>query len=111
MQRARDESKSLDEFKHNLGVYGVELMEQKRKGRDGEEHEAWCYKMMDIYGDKPRKRRRKAKLLADDLTKESIESYYPEKALESPNKPVEDVKPNVCTNRAGKALRRRICAS
>lgn len=95
VQRARDESKSLDEFKHNLGVYGVELMEQKRKGRDGEEHEAWCYKMMDIYGDKPRKRRRKAKLLADDLTKESIESYYAEKALESPNKPVEDVKPNV----------------
>lgn len=92
VQRARDESKSLDEFKHNLGIYGVELMEQKRKGRDGEEHEAWCYKMLDIYGDKPRKRRRKAKLLADDLTKESIESYYDQKQA---NKAVEDQKPAV----------------
>ena len=92
VQRARDESKSLDEFKHNLGVYGVELMEQKRKGKDGEEHEAWCYKMMDIYGDKPRKRRRKAKLLADDLTKDSIESYYDQKQA---NKAVEDQKPTV----------------
>ena len=92
VQRARDESKSLDEFKHNLGVYGVELMEQKRKGKDGEEHEAWCYKMMDIYGDKPRKRRRKAKLLADDLTKDSIESYYDQKQA---NKAVEDQKPTI----------------
>lgn len=92
VQRARDESKSLDEFKHNLGVYGVELMEQKRKGKDGEEHEAWCYKMMDIYGDKPRKRRRKAKLLADDLTKDSIESYYAQKEA---NKALNDQKPNV----------------
>lgn len=95
VQKARDESKSLDEFKHNLSVYGVELMEQRRMGKDGEEHEAWCYKMMDVYGSKPRKRRRKAKLLADDLTKDSIESYYAEKALESPNKPAEDVKPSV----------------
>ncbi|WP_085831142.1 relaxase/mobilization nuclease domain-containing protein [Collinsella vaginalis] len=92
VQRARDESKSLDEFKHNLSVYGVELMEQKRMGKDGKEHEAWCYKMMDVYGSKPRKRRRKAKLLADDLTKDSIESYYAQKQA---NKALEDQKPNV----------------
>lgn len=84
VQKARDESKSLDEFKHNLSVYGVELMEQKRMGKDGKEHEAWCYKMMDIYGSKPRKRRRKAKLLADDLTKDSIESYYDQKQAQNP---------------------------
>jgi hypothetical protein len=35
--------------------------------------------MMDVYGSKPRKRRRKAKLLADDLTKDSIESHYAQK--------------------------------
>ncbi|PKZ15912.1 hypothetical protein CYJ32_00210 [Alloscardovia omnicolens] len=65
--------------------------------------------MMGIYGDKPRKRRRKAKLLADDLAKESIESYYAEKALASPNKPVEDVKPNVVPNWSrGQVLRRQI---
>ena len=92
VQRARDESETLDEFKCNLGVYGVKLMEQTRKGKDGEEHEAWCYKMMDIYDDKPRKRRRKARLLADDLTKDAIESYYAEKQA---NKAVEDQKPTV----------------
>ena len=79
VQKARDESKSLDEFKYNLSVYGVELMEQRRMSKDGKEREAWCYKMMDVYGSKPRKRRRKAKLLADDLTKDSIESHYAQK--------------------------------
>ena len=73
VQRARDSSKTLDEFKQHLHWAGVELMEQKRKGKDGEEHEAWCYKMEDIESPKHRKRRRKAKLLADDLTKASIE--------------------------------------
>ena len=48
--------------------------------------------MMDVYGSKPRKRRRKAKLLADDLTKDSIESYYVQKQA---NKALEDQKPTV----------------
>jgi hypothetical protein len=38
VQKACDESKSLDEFKHNLSVYDVELMEQRCLGKDGEEH-------------------------------------------------------------------------
>ena len=92
VQRARDSSKTLDEFKQHLHWAGVELMEQKRKGKDGEEHEAWCYKMEDIESPKHRKRRRKAKLLADDLTKASIESYYDEKEAQ---KPVEAQKPKV----------------
>lgn len=92
VQRARDSSKTLDEFKQHLHWAGVELMEQKRKSKDGEEHEAWCYRMEDIESPKRRKRRRKAKLLADDLTKESIESYYAEKQA---NKAVEDQKPTV----------------
>lgn len=95
MQRARDSSDTLDEFKQHLHWAGVELMEQKRKGKDGIEHEAWCYKMEDIESPKHRKRRRKAKLLADDLTKDGIESYYAEKALESQNKAQEHVKPKV----------------
>ncbi len=92
MQRARDSSKTLDEFKQHLHWAGVELMEQKRKGKDGEEREAWCYKMEDIESPKHRKRRRKAKLLADDLTKDSIESYYAQKEAQ---KPVETQKPKV----------------
>ena len=92
VQRARDSSKTLDEFEQHLHWAGVELMEQKRKGKDGEEHEAWCYKMEDIESPKHRKRRRKAKLLADDLTKASIESYYDEKEAQ---KPVEAQKPKV----------------
>ncbi|MBF1667071.1 MAG: relaxase/mobilization nuclease domain-containing protein [Scardovia wiggsiae] len=95
VQRARDSSDTLDEFKQHLHWAGVELMEQKRKGKDGIEHEAWCYKMEDIESPKHRKRRRKAKLLADDLTKDGIESYYAEKALESQNKAQEHVKPKV----------------
>lgn len=92
VQRARDSSKTLDEFKKHLHWAGVELMEQKRKGKDGEEHEAWCYRMEDIESPKHRKRRRKAKLLADDLTKDAIESYYAKKQT---NKAVEDQKPTV----------------
>lgn len=92
VQRARDSSDTLDEFKQHLHWAGVELMEQKRKGKDGEEHEAWCYRMEDIESPKHRKRRRKAKLLADGLTKDSIESYYDQKQA---NKAVEDQKPTV----------------
>lgn len=94
VQRARDSSDTLDEFKQHLHWAGVELMEQKRMGKGGIEHEAWCYKMEDIDSPKRRKRRRKAKLLADDLTKDSIESYYAQKQVQNP---VEASQPTVAS--------------
>ncbi|HGA3156407.1 TPA: relaxase [Streptococcus agalactiae] len=95
VQHARDTSENLDEFKEHLKWSHVELREKVKVDDDGVEHSSWSYHMMDEWGPKRRKRRRKAKDLVDDLSKEGIESYYAEKALESPNKSVEDVKPNV----------------
>lgn len=95
--RARDESDNIDEFKSNLETYGVELSEKVKVDDDGE-HRSWTYKMTDIYGPKRRKRRRKAKDLADDLSKEGVESYYAQKTLEGQNKALEDQKPTVASS-------------
>ena len=94
VQHARDTSENLDEFKEHLKWSHVELRQKVKVDDDGVEHSSWSYHMLDEWGPKHRKRRRQAKDLADDLSKEGIESYYAKKALESPNKPVEDVKPN-----------------
>ena len=95
VQHARDTSENLDEFKEHLKWSHVELREKVKVDDDGVEHSSWSYHMLDEWGPKRRKRRRQAKDLADDLSKEGVESYYAEKALESQNKPVEDVKPKV----------------
>lgn len=95
VQYARDTSENLDEFKEHLKWSHVELRQKVKVDDDGVEHSSWSYHMLDEWGPKRRKRRRQAKDLADDLSKEGIESYYAEKALKSPNKPVEDVKPSV----------------
>lgn len=89
VQRARDSSKNLDEFKKHLKRGGVELREKVKVDDDGVEHMSWSYYMMDEWGPK---RRRQAKDLADDLTKDGIESYCAQKEA---NKALNDQKPNV----------------
>jgi relaxase/mobilization nuclease len=78
----------------------IDMQETMKKTKSNgvmtqQEYSSWSYHMLDEWGPKRRKRRRQAKDLADDLSKEGIESYYAQKALESQNKPVEDVRHNV----------------
>ena len=77
---ARDRSKTLDEFKRNLGYEGVTLKEtSKTDKKTGEVTTGWSYKAVDEWGPKRRTRKRRASNLADDLTKEGVEAYFEEK--------------------------------
>lgn len=76
---ARDRSKTLDEFKRNLGYEGVTLKEtSKTDKKTGEVTTGWSYKAVDEWGPKRRARKRRASNLADDLTKEGVEAYFEE---------------------------------
>ena len=77
---ARDRSKTLDEFKRNLGYEGVTLKEtSKTDKKTGEVTTGWSYRATDEWGRKRRTRKRRASNLADDLTKEGVEAYFEEK--------------------------------
>lgn len=77
---ARNASSSMDEFREELRLRGVELNEVRKVDKEtGEETVGWSYKAHDPLGKTKRKRRRRASNLADDLTKEGVEAYFEEK--------------------------------
>ena len=80
IEKARNASDSVDTFRANLERDGVSLVEKTKRDKDGTEHTGWTYKMREPGG---RIRRRKAKNLADEFTKESVESYFAEKQKEA----------------------------
>lgn len=80
IEKARNASDSVDTFRANLERDGVSLVEKTKRDKDGTEHTGWTYKMREPGG---RIRRRKAKNLANDFTKESVESYFAEKQKEA----------------------------
>ena len=90
IERARNASDSVDTFRANLERDGVSLVEKTKRDKDGTEHTGWTYKMREPGG---RIRRRKAKNLADEFTKESVESYFAEKQKEADAQKERTVKP------------------
>lgn len=90
IERARNASDSVDTFRANLERDGVSLVEKTKRDKDGTEHTGWTYKMREPGG---RIRRRKAKNLADDFTKESVESYFAEKQKEADAQKEQTVRP------------------
>lgn len=90
IERARNASDSVDTFRANLERDGVSLVEKTKRDKDGTEHTGWTYKMREPGG---RIRRRKAKNLADDFTKESVESYFAEKQKEADVRQEQTVRP------------------
>jgi hypothetical protein len=91
---ARDNADTLEGFKKNLEYAGVTLNETtKTNKKTGEVTTGWSYKATDIWGPKRRSRKRRASNLADDLTKDGIESYFEEKQVvleqQSPSQPVQ----------------------
>lgn len=80
VEEARNASSSMDEFREELRLRGVELNEVRKVDKEtGEETVGWSYKAHDPLGKTKRKRRRRASNLADDLTKEGVEAYFEEK--------------------------------
>lgn len=80
VEEARNASSSMDEFREELRLRGVELNEARKVDKEtGEETVGWSYKAHDPLGKTKRKRRRRASNLADDLTKEGVEAYFEEK--------------------------------
>lgn len=80
VEEARNASSSMDEFREELRLRGVELNEVRKVDKEtGEETVGWSYKAYDPLGKTKRKRRRRASNLADDLTKEGVEAYFEEK--------------------------------
>lgn len=79
----RDNAETLEQFKDNLDAAGVTLQERLQKDKStGEEYVGWTYKMFDVNSPNRKSgRRRRAQSLAQDLTKEGIETYF-EKAPE-----------------------------
>ena len=74
---AKRRANSLEEFMQNLDEAGVEVKEKASTDKKtGERHSGWTYYMMDETGPKRRKRRMKAANLADDLTKDDVETYF-----------------------------------
>lgn len=79
VEEARNASSSMDEFREELRLRGVELNEVRKVDKEtGEETVGWSYKAHDPLGKTKRKRRRRASNLADDLTKEGVEAYFEE---------------------------------
>ena len=100
VEEARNASSSMDEFREELRLRGVELNEVRKVDKEtGEETVGWSYKSRDPYGKSRRKRRRRASNLADDLTREGIEAYFEAKQreLEAPQQdaPAPEVLPDV----------------
>lgn len=83
VKRARDAARTLDEFRDNLTAAGVELVEKVKRDEDGVEHVGWTYKMVDTDAPRPRKRRRKAKNLADELDKKAVEAHFERERLQA----------------------------
>lgn len=100
VEDARNHATNMDEFLEELKVRDVELTETRKVDKKtGEETVGWSYKSHDPYGKSRRKRRRRASNLADDLTREGIESYFEEKqrALEAQEQdaPAPEVLPDI----------------
>lgn len=76
---ALQKSLNVDDYKNNLSLMGVELVEKSKTLKDGSVATSWTYRAYDYSCPKPRKRRRNAKKLSDDLTKKSVDQYFVQK--------------------------------
>ena len=77
---AKAQAQDMSAFRAALSDRGVDIHEKERVDKKtGAVSTGWTYSMDYSDGLKHRKRRRKASSLADDLTKDSLESYFAEK--------------------------------